>query len=166
MAAFNKIHEFGNHLLLGKHDFSAAGNIIKVFLSDDTPTAAGTLKYVADKTAPGATEFCEIAAGSGYIVGGQDVSNSIAELTAASTGKWEVACAASKAWTAAGASFGGGTAATFRFVGIYDTAPTAPVADPAIGWWSYGTAGVELNDGESFTVTFTNSRLLTINSRD
>lgn len=57
-------------------------------------------------------------------------------------------------------SASGGSVATFRYVVIYNDTPTSP-ADPLICWFDYGS-DVTLASGESLTITFNASGLLTI----
>lgn len=47
----------------------------------------------------------------------------------------------------------GGTAATFRYVVIYDDTPSGTPTDPLIGFYDYG-GDVTLGDGESFKIDF------------
>lgn len=49
----------------------------------------------------------------------------------------------------------GGTAATFRYIVLYNDTPTSP-ADPLIGWWDYGSA-VTLVDSQTFLIDFDGS---------
>ena len=49
-----------------------------------------------------------------------------------------------------------GTVATFRYVVIYNDTQTSP-ADALIGYWDYGSPGVAMATGETFTIKFNNS---------
>lgn len=49
----------------------------------------------------------------------------------------------------------GGSVGPFRYVYIYDDTVTTP-ADPLIGYYDYGSA-LTLNDGDSFTVDFSDA---------
>ena len=163
MAAFNKIHEFGNHLLLGNHDLGT--DTINCFLiaAADAPSASASTKYVANKASPTAAEVNEIAVAGGYSTG-KDTVNTLTELTGtASTGKWKVGSASKVSWSATGTAF-----PVFRYAGIYNDSMATPgdeVADGMIGWWDYG-GNVTLGAGESFTVNFANDRLFTLNSKN
>ena len=46
----------------------------------------------------------------------------------------------------------GGTVGPFRYVVIYNDAPTSPL-DPLIAWYDYGS-DLTLQDGETFTIDF------------
>lgn len=138
MAAYNKYQDFVEQLGLAKHDLSAAGHVLKVYLSNTAPTATDTSK-------PGTAT--EISAGAGYTAGGTDIQNGWSESagTATMTGVDVV-------WTASG-----GTIGPFRYVVLYNDTATSP-ADALIGWWDYGSS-ITLNDTETFTVDFSTSVL-------
>ena len=119
-------------MLTGKHDLTAAGHVVKVFLTNEAPLAADTIK----------TDMVEITAGNGYTAGGTDIANGMTETagTATATGVDVVGTAS------------GGAIGPFRYVVAYNDTQTAPV-DPLVNWWDYGSA-LTLNAGESFTVDF------------
>lgn len=121
-------------MLLAKHDFSGAGHVFKIFLTNEAPLAADTVK----------ADMVEIGAGNGYTAGGEDSLNTLAEAagTATVTGTKVV-------WTAAG-----GTIGPFRYVVLYNDTQASPL-DALVGWWDYGSA-LTLNAGETFTVKFNN----------
>jgi hypothetical protein len=129
MAAYNKFQDFVEQVLLAKHDLSGAGHVFKIFLTNEAPLAADTVK----------ADMVEITAGNGYTAGGEDVQNTLAEAsgTATVTGTKVV-------WTAAGGSIG-----PFRYVVLYNDTQTAP-ADALAGWWDYGSA-LTLAAGETFS---------------
>jgi hypothetical protein len=135
MAAYNKFQDFVEQVLLAKHDFSAAGHVFKIYLSNAVPSAS--LDAVK-------ADLAEITAGNGYTAGGEDTLNTMAEAagTATVTGTKVV-------WTAAG-----GTIGPFQYVALYNDTQTAP-ADPLVAWWDHGAA-VTLQIGETFTVKFNN----------
>lgn len=134
MAAYNKFQDFVEQLLKGKHNFDAAGDVFKVYLSNAAPVATNTIK----------ANIAEISAGFGYTAGGIDVQNTVSETTGTATvGATDVV------WTAAGGSIG-----PFQSVILYNDTQTSP-ADPLVAWWDYGTP-LTLADGETFTVDFTN----------
>lgn len=135
MATFNKIQDFVEQVLLAKHDFSGAGHVFKVFLTNEAPLATDTVK----------ADMVEIGAGNGYTAGGEDVLNTLAEAagTATVTGTKVV-------WTAAGGSIG-----PFRYVPLYNDTQTSPL-DALVGWWDYGAA-LTLNTGETLSVKFNSS---------
>lgn len=133
MAAYNKFQDFVEQLGLAKHDFSAAGHVLKVYLSNTTPNAS-TMAVKAD--------LAEIAAGNGYTAGGTDIQNTWTE-----SGGTATLAATDVVYTASGGAIG-----PFRYVVNYNDTQTVP-ADPLINWWDYGSA-LTLNAGESFTVDF------------
>jgi hypothetical protein len=132
MAAFNKFNDFVEQLAKGVHQCHAAGHLFKVFLTNELPLAADTIK----------TDMAEITAGNGYTAGGEDAQNDLSETggTASVTG-------VDITWTAAG-----GTIGPFQYAVLYNDSATSPL-DALIGWWDYGSA-LTLNDGEQFTVDF------------
>lgn len=136
MATFNKFQQFVEDLAIGVHHLHAAGDTLKVYLSNTTPDAALDLVKA---------DLAEITAGNGYAAGGPDTQNGLSESggTATLTG-------VSLTITASGGAIG-----PFRYVVLYNDTPTAP-ADPLIGWWDYGSA-LTLNDGESLDVKFNNA---------
>lgn len=135
-AVYNKFQDFVEQLGLAKHDLSAAGHVLKVYLSNTAPDAA--LDAVK-------ADLAEIAAGNGYTAGGVDVQNTWAESTGTGTlSGTKVVITAS-----------GGTIGPFRYVALYNDTQTVP-ADPLVAWWDYGSA-LTLNDGESFSVKFNDS---------
>lgn len=131
MASYNKIQDFVDQLLRGKHDFAA--HVFKVMLvNSPAPVATNTVK--ADLT--------EIAAGNGYTAGGTATTITVSETsgTAKATGSDVV-------FTASGGAIG-----PFRYAVLYNDTQTSP-ADALIAWWDYGSS-ITLNAGESFTVDF------------
>lgn len=122
-------------MLSAKHDFTAAGHVMKIMLVN-SPAPVATNSVKADLT--------EITAGNGYTAGGEDTQNTLAEAsgTATVTGTKVV-------WTASGGSIG-----PFRYVVLYNDTQTSP-ADPLVSWWDHGS-GVTLAAGETFTVKFNN----------
>lgn len=135
MAAYNKFQDFVEQLCLGKHDFSAAGHVFKIYLSNTTPDAA------ADAVK---ADLAEFAGGTGYTAGGTDVQNTLAEATGTAT-----VTGTKVTWTAGAADW-----VAFRYVVLYNATQTSP-ADPLVSWWDYGSA-LTLGNGESFTVKFNN----------
>jgi hypothetical protein len=131
MATFNKFNCFPGDCLKSIHDFQAAGDTIKVYLTNATPDAA------ADSVK---TDLAEITPENGYPSGGTDIANDLSESsgTASLTGS-------DVTFTASGGSFG-----PCRYAVIYNDTATN---DPLIGWWDYGSS-VTVADGETFTVDF------------
>lgn len=135
MAAYNKFQDFVEQLLLAKHDFSAAGHVFRIYLSNTAPSAA------ADAVK---ADLAEIGGGNGYTAGGEDVQNTLAEAAGTST-----VTGTKVVWTASG-----GTIGPFQYVVLYNDTQTSP-ADPLVGWWDYASA-LTLQIGETFTVKFNN----------
>ena len=137
MAAFNKFQDFVEQLGKGIHQLHAAGHEYKVFLSNELPVAADTVK--ADIT-PIAEENGDAAA---------DIQNDYTEAggTGTMTG-------VDVEWTATPGGFG-----PFRYVILYDEDAGAPL-DAVVGWWDYGSS-ISIADGEKFKVDF-GASLLTI----
>jgi hypothetical protein len=134
LAAFNKFQNFVEDLSKKIHDFQAAGDVLKVYLSNTTPNAA-TMVIKAD--------LAEITAQNGYPAGGVDVQNTLSETGGTATiAGTDITITA----TSAG-SFG-----PFRYVVLYNDTPTSP-ADPLIGWWDYGSS-ISITDPDSFIVDF------------
>lgn len=132
MAAFNKFNIFTEDLSEKVHNFDAAADVVKVYLSNTAPVATNAVK----------ADIAEITAGNGYTAGGTDTQNATSR-----TGNTTSVTGVDVTWTASGGSIG-----PFRYVILYNDTPTAPV-DPLIGWWDHGSA-VTLAAGESFTVDF------------
>ena len=138
MAVFNKFQDFLEQLGKGVHKLHAAGDTLKIYLSNTAPNSAShTVK----------ADLAEITAGNGYTAGGADVQNDYSEASGIGT-----MTGVNVVWTATGGSIG-----PFRYAVLYNDTPTSP-ADPLIGWWDYGSA-ITLGSGESFTVNFGSSIL-------
>jgi hypothetical protein len=133
LASYNKFENFVEDLCKAVHDFQAAGDVFKVYLSNATPSASGdTIK----------TDLAEITPTNGYPAGGTDVQNTLSE-----TGGTVTVQGVNVVFTASGGSFG-----PFQYVALYNDTSTTP-ADPLVSWWNYGSA-LTINDGETFTVKF------------
>jgi len=131
MATFNKFEVASENIAEKVHNFDAAADVLKVYLSNTAPNAA-THAVKAD--------IAEITAGNGYTAGGTDTQNATSR-----TGGVTSVTGVDVVWTASG-----GTIGPFRYVILYNDTPTSP-ADPLIGWWDYGSS-ITLNSGETFTV--------------
>lgn len=131
MASFVKFQTFVGDLGKKVHNLAAAGDTLKIYLSNTAPNVA-TNAVKAD--------LAEISAVNGYPAGGIDVQNDYSQASGTGT------CTGSNCvFTASGGAFG-----PFRYAALYNDTPTSPV-DPLIGYWDYGSA-ISLNDGETFTV--------------
>lgn len=133
MATLVITDEFVNYVLTKKIDCGA--DTFKVFLTNSTPTEAGT-QVKGDLT--------PITEQNGYTE--WTPTTGFAE-TGAGTGTWRFNVGADKTWTASGGSFG-----PFRYAVLYDDTPTTP-ADPIVGYVDYGSS-VTVNTGETFTLDF------------
>lgn len=133
MATYNKFETFVGDLGNGTHDLRAAGDTLRVYLSNATPsTSADSVK----------ADLAEITAGNGYTANGEDAQNGYTEASGTGT-----MTAVDIVWTASG-----GAINQFRYAALYNDTPTSP-ADPLIAWWDYGSA-LDVADGETFTVDF------------
>jgi len=128
MASFNKFQDFVEQLGKGVHHLHAAGDTLKVFLTNEQPLATDTVK----------ADMVEISAGNGYTAGGEDSQNDYTE-----SGGTGTMTAVDITWTASG-----GTIGPFRFAVLYNDSATSP-ADALVGWWDYGS-NLTLQDGEQF----------------
>jgi hypothetical protein len=133
MVAFVKFQDFVEQLGKGVHKLHAAGDTLKVYLSNTAPNVA-TMALKGD--------LAEITPANGYPAGGTDTQNDYTETTGTGT-----CTGVDIVFTAAGGAFG-----PFRYAVLYNDTPSAP-ADPLIGYWDYGSA-ISINDTESFTVDF------------
>ena len=131
MAAFNKFNAFVEHLAEKVHNLGA--DTLKVMLTNTAPLAANSVR--ADLT--------EIAAGNGYVAGGNAASIASSAQTA---GTYKLTLN-DVVFTASGGNIG-----PFRYAVLYNDTPTSPT-DPLIGFYDYGSA-ITLADGETLTVDF------------
>lgn len=131
-SAFYKFNVFVLGLGTGVYELQAAGQTLKVYLSNATPSAsADTIK----------ADLAEIAAGNGYTAGGEDVQNDYTEAAGVAT-----LTGSSVAITGAGGSIG-----PFRYAVLY-VDDAGPPVNPLIGWWDYGSE-VPINDGQTLNIT-------------
>lgn len=132
MATFNKIFQFTEDLAKKVHNLGA--DALKILLTNVAPVQTNTIK----------ANLTEIAAGNGYLAGGAAPTITSCVQT---SGVLKLVLA-DLVFTAAG-----GSMAAFRYPTLYNDTPTSP-ADPLIGWYDYGAAGILLADTETFTVDF------------
>lgn len=132
MASFVKYDQFVEDLGLGVHNLNT--DTLKIALTNTLPVP-GTHAVRADIT--------EIAAGNGYVSGG----NVVASNAYSQSGGTGSLTGTDVVFTASG-----GNINQFRYAVLYNDTPTGPV-DPLIGYWDNGSA-VDLTDGSSFTVDF------------
>lgn len=137
MASYNKYEIFVGDLMGKFHDLlgtaGSTADTCKVMYSNNAPNAA-THAVRADST--------EISGGNGYTSGGASAAN----VGTRSGGTFTLVCT-DIVTTATGA------VGPFRYVIFYNDTSTSP-ADPLISWWDYGSGGLTLANGETFTVDF------------
>lgn len=131
MAAFNKFQQFAEDLGKGVHQLHAAGHTLKVYLTNNAPSAADD----AIKT-----DLAGITEENGYAPA--DAQNDYSEAAGVGT----LTCT-DIVFTATAGGFG-----PLRYVVLYNDTPAGPV-DPLIGWWDYGSS-ILVAEGETFTVDF------------
>jgi len=131
MATYNKFFDFTEQLCTGKHNLTAAGDQLFLYLSNAAPDA--TLDTVK-------ADLAGITEQNGYAAA--DALNTLSEAAGVTT-----IAGTDKVWTASGGSFG-----PFRYVALYNETQTSPV-DPLVSWWDYGSA-ITVLTGETFTVDF------------
>ena len=131
-ATFNKFQDFMEILGKGDHHLDAAGDTLKVYLSNEQPLVTDTV--------PADAAEITMTNEANHGAGGADIENDYTE----SSGQGSLT-GVDKTFEASG-----GTVGPFQFVILYnDTHAT----DNLIGWWDYGSA-ITLQDGETFTVDF------------
>lgn len=133
MATFNKFNDFSEQLIRGVHDWDA--HTFKVALTNSAPVAANTV--LADIT--------QVSGTNGYTTGGTATTITISE-----TGGTTTVNGTQVVFSASGGSIG-----PFRYAVLYNDTATSP-ADALVGWWDYGSS-ITLQDGETFTVKFSNT---------
>ena len=134
MATYNKFQSWAE---VSEEGANVGSDTFKVMLVN-SPAPVNTNTVKADLT--------EISAGNGYSAGG----TAITVTTAAQSSGTYTFAANQVVFTASG-----GTIGPFRYAVLYDDTPTSP-ADPLVAWWDYGSA-ITLQDGETFTVKFSNA---------
>lgn len=130
MASFNKFQDFVEQLGKGVHQLHAAGHELKVFLSNELPLAADTMK----------ADITPITEENGYAP--SDIQNDYTE--AAGVGTLE---GVDVEWTAGAGGFG-----PFQYVILFNEDATSPL-DAVIAWWDYGSS-ISISEGEKFKVDF------------
>jgi hypothetical protein len=138
MATFNKFEEFVGELGKGTHQLHAAGHVLMVYLTNNTPSAS--LDAVK-------ADLAGIAEQNGYAPA--DIQQDYTETDGTGT-----LTAVDHTFTASGGSFG-----PFRYTVIYNDTPTSP-ADPLVCWHDYGSS-ITVLTGETFKIDF-GASLLTI----
>lgn len=133
MATYTKYEQFALDLGLKIHDLKAAGDELKIALTNTLPVEA-THEVLADIT--------EIGAGNGYTAGGEDAQQDYTEAGGVGT-----LTGVNVVFTAASGSIG-----PFRYAVLYNDTPAVPLK-PLIAFWDYGSS-ITLLDTETFTVQF------------
>jgi hypothetical protein len=128
MADFNKFQDFTEQLAIGLHHLHAAGDTLKVYLTNNAPSAADDA---------GKGDLAGITEENGYQAA--DIQNDMSE-----TGGVATITGVDVEWTATGA------VGPFRYAVLYND---THASDALIGWWDYGSA-VTLANGEKFKVDF------------
>lgn len=133
MASFNKFNSFVEALAEKVHNLGS--DTLTVALCNTAPTAANT--QLSDLTQISYTNLS---------------SRTLSSVTSSQTGGTYTLDAADLVLTASG------SVATFRYVVLYNDTATN---DELIGYYDYGSA-VDLLNGETFTITFDASGILTL----
>ena len=127
MASYNKFNSFVLDLATKVHNLNS--DTLKIILTDVAPVATNTVK----------SNITEIAAGNGYVAGGQTAAFSSGNDT---SGTYKLVLS-QVSFVASGGSF-----AQFRYAVLYNS---TAASGNLIGWWDYG-AEVNLTNGNTFTV--------------
>ena len=131
MVAFNKFEDTVEQMLTAVHNFTAAGHVVRVYLSNATPSAS---------LDAGLADLADISGGNGYTAGGEDSQNTMTE-----SGGTATVATTDVVWTSSGAGFG-----PFRYVAHYnDTA----ASNNLVCWHDYASAITPAN-GETFTINY------------
>lgn len=133
MATFNKFNSFVEALAEGTHNLGA--DTLTIALTNTAPVAGNTV--LANITEIAYTNVS---------------SRVLTSVTSAQTSGTYTLDAADLVLTASG------TVPTFRYVVLYNDTATS---DELIGYYDYGSA-VDLLNGETFTITFDASGILTL----
>jgi len=128
MAAYNKFNSFVSDMATKVHNLNS--DTLKILLTNTAPLATNTVK----------ANITEIAAGNGYVAGG----NQAVFVSGGNTSGTYKLILSPVVFTAAGGSFG-----PFEWAVLYNA---TAAAGNLIAWWDYGTA-ITLTTGNSFTVS-------------
>lgn len=129
MSVFNKFDSFVEAVAEKVHNLGS--DVLKVALSNSAPVAGNTVL----------ANITQIAAGNGYVAGG----NQAVQTSSLQTAGIYKLILVDTLFTAAG-----GSIAAFRYAILYNDTATN---DELIGWYDYGTA-LTITDGNSFLVDF------------
>jgi hypothetical protein len=128
-SSFYKFQDFVERLVKGEFQFHAAGHTVKVYLTNNTPSAS------ADAVK---TDLAGITEQNGYTAA--DIQQDISETSGVMT-----MTGVDVEWTASGGSFG-----PFRYAVLYDE---DHASDALIGYYDYGSE-ITIATGEKFKVDF------------
>lgn len=142
---FSKLNGFVEHMAEGVHDMDSDTFVIA--LSNTAPSSESTNPdgNTADCILGNVTEISYTNLSSRTLT-------SVTGSQSSGTYTWD---AANLTLTASG-----GAVAEFRYIYIYNDTPTSP-ADPLVGYYDYGS-GLTLSDGETLTLNFNASGILTV----
>lgn len=130
MATFNKFNSFVEHLAEGVHDLGT--DQIVVALTNTAPDASNSLLSDINEIS-----YTNIS------------SRNVNVTNSSQTGGTYKLIAADLTLNATG------TVGPFRYIVLYNDAPTSP-ADPLIGWYDNGSS-ITLENGDTFTLDFDNT---------
>ena len=134
MVTFNKFRHFVLGLMNGEHHLQAAGDVVKVYLTNNTPDTENDTNKA---------DLAGLTEKNGYSA--TDIQNDTSETTgtASMTG-------VDVEWTVTAADDGNGVG-PFQYAVLYND---THASDALIGWWDYGAAITLPNVGEKFKVDF------------
>jgi hypothetical protein len=138
MASFNKVNDF---VVNAVHDMDLASDQIVVALSNTAPSSE-----TSDPSADGNGILGNVTEISYTNCSSRNVTTTSSSQT---SGTYKLVLA-DLTLTASGGSVG-----PFRYIYLYDDTVTSP-ADPIIGYYDYASS-LTLNDGDSFTVDFSDT---------
>ena len=136
MATFTKVNDFVEHVAEKVHNLSS--DQLVVALSNTAPASE-----TSNPTADGNGVLANVTQITYTNLSSRNITTSSSSV---SSGTYQLALT-DLTLTASGGSVG-----PFRYVYIYNDAPTSP-ADPLIGYYDYGSS-ITLNDGEDILIDF------------
>lgn len=136
MATFTKVNDFVEHVAEKVHNLSS--DQLVVALSNTAPASE-----TSNPTADGNGVLANVTQITYTNLSSRNITTSSSSV---SSGTYQLVLT-DLTLTASGGSVG-----PFRYVYIYNDAPTSP-ADPLIGYYDYGSS-ITLNDGEDILIDF------------
>jgi hypothetical protein len=133
MPSAQKFFDYAEQKNRAVHNWGS--HVFKVFLTNTAPAQSNTML----------SEITQIAATGGYAPATLTFNPAMTE-----SGGTVTVSANQVVFTASGAAM-----APFRYYGIYNDTATSP-ADALVMFWDHGSS-VTLNDGDSFTIKFSNA---------